>query len=553
MKSKPGGHFFFKWFLSISSSYITHMVKSENEKSIKGRPWLQQVRITIYYGYSLLLIVRILLCAVALNSDTLLSGFFDYDPLFELYARRLGFIDRYLALVLWPGPLLLLHVDYLATFSRRLGVYHLAYDLVVLNRRHFWALNQQLTSFGAFTALLLQKAGNEKECCARERAVKLGLRKLPAFHCLDRSVRIRLALLATVFDFILLGFVLFIGGLAVYYNLSMVVPTWQIYSNYSWTHFWLITTERALVLYVFWHGATIAFVFILAINLILYAFIVQQRRQDRRLASLLSSLTCKTADLQSRSKVAKRQSNLKLKKQYKQFAAFLRRYLRQHLQLIVEVIKADRQIISHLLLTVTLTIFGLNVYAVAMLSLTWSMSTLQQTLLIVLCIKQFVFIIMAMWPMMVLTSELHHRPSMLLFRSQGCLAAAAAAAAAAGGGGSDKSAKQRQIIQVATYFEVLNSEQPFAFSAGPIGQVTKSALFETYQKRPPPRASLAPLARPSSADVLATANARRLGPCSLRSQSPKRRALAVAQVKPDLAALCRAPLPYIYVWASGSP
>ena len=363
MKSKPGGHFFFKWFLSISSSYITHMVKSENEKSIKGRPWLQQVRITIYYGYSLLLIVRILLCAVALNSDTLLSGFFDYDPLFELYARRLGFIDRYLALVLWPGPLLLLHVDYLATFSRRLGVYHLAYDLVVLNRRHFWALNQQLTSFGAFTALLLQKAGNEKECCARERAVKLGLRKLPAFHCLDRSVRIRLALLATVFDFILLGFVLFIGGLAVYYNLSMVVPTWQIYSNYSWTHFWLITTERALVLYVFWHGATIAFVFILAINLILYAFIVQQRRQDRRLASLLCSLTCKTADLQSRSKVAKRQSNLKLKKQYKQFAAFLRRYLRQHLQLIVEVIKADRQIISHLLLTVTLTIFGLNVYA----------------------------------------------------------------------------------------------------------------------------------------------------------------------------------------------
>ncbi|KAH9408011.1 hypothetical protein TYRP_011664 [Tyrophagus putrescentiae] len=43
MKSKPGGHFFFKWFLSISSSYITHMVKSENEKSIKGRPWLQQL------------------------------------------------------------------------------------------------------------------------------------------------------------------------------------------------------------------------------------------------------------------------------------------------------------------------------------------------------------------------------------------------------------------------------------------------------------------------------------------------------------------------------
>ncbi|KAH9393599.1 hypothetical protein TYRP_021735 [Tyrophagus putrescentiae] len=469
MKSKPDGHFFFKWFLSISSSYITHMVENENEKSIKGRPWLQQARITIYYGYSLLLIVRILLCAVALNSDTLLPGFFDYDPLFELYARRLGFIDRYLALVLWPGPLLLLHVDYLATFSRCLGVYHLAYDLVVLNRRHFWALNPQLTSFGAFTALLLQKAGNEKECCARERAVKLGLRKLPAFYCLDRGVRIRLALLATVFDFILLGFVLFIGGLVVYYNLSMVVPTWQIYSNYSWTHFWLITTERALVLYVFWHGATIAFVFILAINLILYAFIVQQRRQDRRLASLLSSLTCKTA---------KKQSNLKLKKQYNQFAAFLRRYLRQHFQLIVEVIKADRQIISNLLLTVTLTIFGLNVYAVAMLSLTWSMSTLHQTLLIVLCIKQFVFIIMAMWPMMVLTSELHHRPSMLLFRSQGCLAAAEAAAAAAAGGGSDKNAKQRQMIQVATYFEVLNSEQQFAFSAGPIGRVTKSAFFE---------------------------------------------------------------------------
>ncbi|KAH9392188.1 hypothetical protein TYRP_005259 [Tyrophagus putrescentiae] len=33
-------------------------------------------------------------------------------------------------------------------------------------------------------------------------------------------------------------------------------------------------------------------------------------------------------------------------------------------------------------------------------------------------------------------------------------------------------------------------------------------------------------------------NARRLGPCSLRSQGPKRRALHIAQVTSDLAAPC---------------
>ncbi|KAH9388385.1 hypothetical protein TYRP_023553 [Tyrophagus putrescentiae] len=48
----------------------------------------------------------------------------------------------------------------------------------------------------------------------------------------------------------------------------------------------------------------------------------------------------------------------------------------------------------------------------------------------------------------------------------------------------------------------------------------------------------------------ATANTRRLGPYSLRLQSPWRRALAVAQMKPDLAALCRATLTYIYLTVS---
>ncbi|KAH9397542.1 hypothetical protein TYRP_003861 [Tyrophagus putrescentiae] len=78
-------------------------------------------------------------------------------------------------------------------------------------------------------------------------------------------------------------------------------------------------------------------------------------------------------------------------------------------------------------------------------------------------------------------------------------------------------------------------------------------LHLTYQERPPPRASLASLARPSSADVLAAhpdvtwamCNARRLGPCSLRSQGPRRRALHIAQVTSDLAALdCALPPHY---------
>ncbi|KAH9393384.1 hypothetical protein TYRP_021897 [Tyrophagus putrescentiae] len=68
-------------------------------------------------------------------------------------------------------------------------------------------------------------------------------------------------------------------------------------------------------------------------------------------------------------------------------------------------------------------------------------------------------------------------------------------------------------------------------------------------QRPPPRTLLAPLAKPSATGVgsrptahpdvtWAMCNARRLGPCSLRSQGPKRRALHIAQVTSDLAAPC---------------
>ncbi|KAH9404027.1 hypothetical protein TYRP_014541 [Tyrophagus putrescentiae] len=75
-------------------------------------------------------------------------------------------------------------------------------------------------------------------------------------------------------------------------------------------------------------------------------------------------------------------------------------------------------------------------------------------------------------------------------------------------------------------------------------------------QRPSPRTLLATLARPSATGVgsrptahpdvtWAMCNARRLGPCSLRSQGPRRRALHIAQVTSDLAALdCALPPHY---------
>ncbi|KAH9399981.1 hypothetical protein TYRP_017552 [Tyrophagus putrescentiae] len=73
-------------------------------------------------------------------------------------------------------------------------------------------------------------------------------------------------------------------------------------------------------------------------------------------------------------------------------------------------------------------------------------------------------------------------------------------------------------------------------------------LYLGDRQRPPPRTLLAPLARPSATGVgsrptahpdvtWAMCNARRLGPCSLRSQGPRRRTLHIAQVTSDLAAL----------------
>ncbi|KAH9408013.1 hypothetical protein TYRP_011666, partial [Tyrophagus putrescentiae] len=131
---------------------------------------------------------------------------------------------------------------------------------------------------------------------------------------------------------------------------------------------------------------TIALSYILAINLILYAFIVPAATSSRRssAASCSVSLTCQSGRLQSQSK-------------YKQFALSYDAYLRQHFALIVEVIKADRQS--------SLTPFahrnahhlGLNVvYAVAMLTLPElvKLSTLQQTTAHGPLHQQFVFIIL---------------------------------------------------------------------------------------------------------------------------------------------------------------
>ncbi|KAH9401590.1 hypothetical protein TYRP_016987 [Tyrophagus putrescentiae] len=44
-----------------------------------------------------------------------------------------------------------------------------------------------------------------------------------------------------------------------------------------------------------------------------------------------------------------------------------------------------------------------------------------------------------------------------------------------------------------------------------------------------------------------------LGPRSLRSRGPRRRAFLVSQVTPDLAVFICAPLTYIDDWAGGSP
>ncbi|KAH9403645.1 hypothetical protein TYRP_014830 [Tyrophagus putrescentiae] len=387
---------------------VTDMIKDDGNGGkplMRQRPWLQRIRIVVFYGYSPLLVTRLLLCAVALNSKEVLPDYFDYDPFFNLYVKRFGFIDRYLALVLWPGPLLLMHVDYLATFIR-LPIYQLGYDLVVRNRIRFWVLNPQLN---------------------KQRL------------------------------------------LIVVYNVSMLVVTWNIVNEResigNGLKFILIIVDRATLLWVFWHGATVLFAFILSVNLVMYAFIAQLRQMNRRLVVRCFRVG-KGAAVQGKQKRSKRKLL---------FAEHFQQYMRQHFRMVLEVVRSNKQIVSSLLLTVIIVVTGLNIYAVSMLTLNGrSLSLAHQTMLLVLCVKQFVFSAFGLWPMMVLSSELHRRPSVLIYRSLMYVKCRGPLEGGAVGGDVVLLLK----MQLATYFEMINGEEKFAFSAGPIGKVTKSAMFE---------------------------------------------------------------------------
>ncbi len=408
---------------------------------------------------------------MALNSKEVLPDYFDYDPFFNLYVKRFGFIDRYLALVLWPGPLLLMHVDYLATFIR-LPIYQLGYDLVVRNRIRFWVLNPQLNkqSWWACLQLLLAKLESRKRCYGSQKGkVKFYYRKLPAFFHLDRIIRVRLVLLATAFDCVLAGFALFLGLLIVVYNVSMLVVTWNIVNEResigNGLKFILIIVDRATLLWVFWHGATVLFAFILSVNLVMYAFIAQLRQMNRRLVVRCFRVG-KGAAVQGKQKRSKRKLL---------FAEHFQQYMRQHFRMVLEVVRSNKQIVSSLLLTVIIVVTGLNIYAVSMLTLNGrSLSLAHQTMLLVLCVKQFVFSAFGLWPMMVLSSELHRRPSVLIYRSLMYVKCRGPLEGGAVGGDVVLLLK----MQLATYFEMINGEEKFAFSAGPIGKVTKSAMFE---------------------------------------------------------------------------
>ncbi len=431
--------------LSISTKYITQMVSASSDGFQKP-----SLHTAFYYLYLFGALLRVLILAFVLNlPDSMLTPdeYFTYDLLIGLF-YDLGFVDGHLALVLWPAVLMVAYLDYSVHFLGRSGsgngstiyCFHLGYDLVVSNRTAFFSLNPQLSwykillNFRAFWS----SDDHTNTLCQR---VKFNVHRLDYFPNLHHSVRRRAILLSHAFDLFIAAFLVafgLLGAFGVYfYFFNVILPINPIWKSV------LIVLDGVAVVYVVWHSAKIAFFFIHVLNLIIYVHIAQQVASNRALAYLLSG------------KVPSAHS-------YPQttLSNFLQQYIHGHFRLIQDITRSNGEFISAILLLTLLTMFGINIYAISAMMLR-ELNFQEKMLLLVVCFLQTFFILLALKPMLDAVKTIHS-PVPFLYAAQLSLSGTANVALK---------------LKLNAYYEVLNSEQRFAFTVGPLARVTNEAFF----------------------------------------------------------------------------
>ncbi len=454
----------FRQLMSISNDYITAMVSEEDDEEKKEKTSkVKHLRTLLFYPYIILLGLRFLLSSIALNFDEprfffpfLFSRhYFSLDPLCDLLLG-MGIIDRYLALVIFPGPLFMLFLDYLVSYSRRFRIYFLGYDLLVLNRQDFARLNPQI-NWRCILHLLLHWKQDILE------KVKFKWPKLPHFRTFSQpnsSIRFRAVILTTAFDLFLAFVVIEMAAsfpLAFYF--SLVTSVWNEENYFSAGKKAAIVVEGSLVLYTLWSSIKICLFFALSIiNLIFWVLIAQQKVFNRELESLLVL----------NSKVSKERSAQALLK----LSAYLPRYLSRHFAYLTDLLTINRQIISPTLLLIIATMMPYNVYGLTVAMLSRSLQLLQRLLILFIVLVQFTGSVVSLWPL-ISAHEAVYSPVLQLIRRSIIILSR--------NEGTNRNTLEHPLHlkwKLSTYYEVLTTGEKFSFTAGPVGKVTSGALFE---------------------------------------------------------------------------
>lgn len=238
--------------------------------------------------------------------------------------------------------------------------FDLIHDLLVVNKKAFFALNRSLSKIKLVIKMVTSTLLNH-----RFTPVNVSSEPLTGFPTLDHSIRQRAAHLSLTLD-------LAIGVSLFNYALICIAIVVVFYVNAVWPVYPLgtglvILVEFTLIWYISWHGTKITLFFEHAISLLLYVFKKQEMSAMKKLGKRLMKVKKFKKEGQNKNKLAKSQ---------RQLATFLQaKYLPLHLRILGDLARADSELVSSILLFSLLTFFGFNVYSVTSVVLVKTLST----------------------------------------------------------------------------------------------------------------------------------------------------------------------------------
>lgn len=192
--------------------------------------------------------------------------------------------------------------------------------------------------------------------------------------------------------------------------------------------------------------------------------IAQQKEFNRQLKSLMLKI-----EIERKKNVDEKKQNSAYQ-YHQELCTYLENlYLPRHFCFVVNMLTIDSETASQLLLFLLLTCFGLNVYTVAMLTLNRALASFVQSILFFICFIQVVTIGFGLKTMIAVHSVLHG-PSKMLYKAIGLCKT------------NNKSTyfnpRFSLKLKLVTYYEVLNTGSPFAFSVGNFAKITQKSLYQ---------------------------------------------------------------------------